>query len=352
MDVELTLPPGPVRLTPGAEVRVPVEVHNRSPEPVAVRVGVAGGRVAGWTSVEPPDLAVPADGSAQAELVFRPPERQPTGTALIPFTVRADEMAGGERAGWVTGLLNVSTPDVVTGSLEPAAEGAHRFALRVANSSGDDAAVRIAVVLDPPAGQAVAEPAEVTVPAGGVATATVRVRPRKALWGAPRPYTVVAALHDAARPGDAAPLTRLTGTATNRPWISARTAGVAGTALLIILTAVIVVFADRVPLPGAAKRPAASPSTPSAAIRRPFVLVEVFPHSGADGGYGAAEAARTRLADAGMPTRLVDSLTSDQLADDQGGFWVLLQDGFESTAQAQAYCDRFRSVAPKCRPAP
>jgi hypothetical protein len=347
MDVELVLPPEPVRLAPGAEVRVPVAVHNRSPRPVALRVGVAGGRVAGWTSVEPPDLTVPADGSGEVDLVFRPPERQPTGSALIPFTVRADELAGGDRAGWVTGLLTVSAPDVVTGALEPAPDGAHRFALRVTSDAG--ATVRIAARLDPPAGAAVAEPAEVVIPAGGAATATVRARPRRALSGAPRPYAVVVTLHDAGRPDDAAPLTTLTGPGTNRPWISSRTAGVVGTALLIVLTAVIVAFADRMPLPGTAKRPAASPSTPAPAIRRPFVVVEVFPQSG---GRGPAEAARSRLADAGMPVLLVDSLTSDQLADEPGGFWVLLQDGFDSAAQAQAYCDRFRSVAPRCRPAP
>ena len=67
-----------------------------------------------------------------------------------------------------------------------------------------------------------------------------------------------------------------------------------------------------------------------------------------DGGQAAAAAAQAQLTAAGMPVRLVDSLRSDVLADDGAGFWVLLQDGFASAAVAQAYCTRWRTVAPKC----
>jgi hypothetical protein len=50
-----------------------------------------------------------------------------------------------------------------------------------------------------------------------------------------------------------------------------------------------------------------------------------------------------------MPVRLVDSLASDVLTDENGGFWVLLQDGFTSPATAEAYCTQWRPVAPKCQ---
>jgi len=50
-----------------------------------------------------------------------------------------------------------------------------------------------------------------------------------------------------------------------------------------------------------------------------------------------------------MQLRLVDSLASDVLSDQDGGFWVLLQDGFRSTADAQAYCVQWRTLAPKCQ---
>ena len=49
-----------------------------------------------------------------------------------------------------------------------------------------------------------------------------------------------------------------------------------------------------------------------------------------------------------MPVKLVDSLTSDVLADQGAGFWVLLQDGFPTVEAAQAYCTQWKLVAPKC----
>jgi hypothetical protein len=353
VDVELVLPPEPVRLVPGAEVRVPVAVRNTSATPVAVRVGVASGRVAEWVHAEPPELAVPAGGSVDVALAFRPPARLPTGTALIPYTLRAEEVSGGERVGWATGLINVTEPDPMTGALEPAPDVADHFGLRVRSLSDGDVTFRIGALIDPPGGSVVAEPAAARLPAGGVVTATVRARPRRALWGAPRPYTVVVSLRDAGRPDDAAPLLTVSGSGTNRPRLSTRAAAVLGTVLLVLVTAAIVLVGGRLTMPGrAAQQTAAAPTSTTTSIRRPFVLVDVFPHGGGDGGRGAAEAEQTRFTNAGMPVRLVDSLTSDALADDQGGFWVLLQDGFGSAAQAQAYCDRFREIAPKCHLAP
>jgi hypothetical protein len=80
---------------------------------------------------------------------------------------------------------------------------------------------------------------------------------------------------------------------------------------------------------------------------RSYPVVDVIAHSGADGGRPAAETEHTRPAAAGIPVRLVDSLTSDQLADDDGGFRVLLQDGFGSDAATAAYCWQRRRIAPE-----
>ena len=78
------------------------------------------------------------------------------------------------------------------------------------------------------------------------------------------------------------------------------------------------------------------------------MLVEVFPRRGADGGKAAAEAQQAKLAAAGMPVKLVDSLASEVLADQGTGFWVLLQDGFATIEAAQAFCTQWRTVAPRC----
>jgi hypothetical protein len=49
---------------------------------------------------------------------------------------------------------------------------------------------------------------------------------------------------------------------------------------------------------------------------------------------------------------MVDSLSTDLIPDDGGGFWVVVKDGFADAAEAGAYCDRFRAAAPKCRVSP
>jgi hypothetical protein len=80
-------------------------------------------------------------------------------------------------------------------------------------------------------------------------------------------------------------------------------------------------------------------------------LVAVFPQSGG-AGRAAADQELARLTAAGMPVRLVDSTRSDQVADGRDGLFVLLQDGFASVADAEAYCDRFRATAPACNVVP
>ena len=55
--------------------------------------------------------------------------------------------------------------------------------------------------------------------------------------------------------------------------------------------------------------------------------------SGWLGTKAAAQAEQAKLLAARMPVRLVDSLGTDVLSDENGGFWVLLQDGFGRAAR-------------------
>jgi hypothetical protein len=148
---------------------------------------------------------------------------------------------------------------------------------------------------------------------------------------------------------DAPPLLTVSSDGRLRAWLSGRTVAALGAVVLLLATGGAYAVRDKLPALGRKGAKPAPTTVAQVAVRRPFVLVEVFPHRGGDGGKGAAEAAQRKLAGAGMTVRLVDSLATDAVADDAGGFWVLLQDGFADAGQAEAYCARFRAVAPKCR---
>jgi hypothetical protein len=350
MDLRLELPQTPVRLAPGVETPVPLRLT--SPVAASVRVVVAGGRAADWTRPEPPTVDLPPGAAASVDLHFRPPADLPASGRLVPFTVRVEDASSGAPAGWASGLLSVAPPDLVTAELEPVPERSGDFGLRLRSQANEPMTVLINARLDRISGTAGADPSTAYLPAGGVVTATVRAHPRPALVGAPRTYAVIVAVSDVAQGNEDPALLTVSAVGRRGPRLSSRVVGVWGTILLVLATGGILLAAGKkLPLPG--KDPPAKPTavaTADAPIRRPFVLVDTFPHQGAaDGGRAAADAARQRLVVAGMAVRMVDSLASDQLADPAGGFWVLLRDGFSSDAEAQAYCERFRSVAPKCK---
>jgi hypothetical protein len=145
------------------------------------------------------------------------------------------------------------------------------------------------------------------------------------------------------------------GHGTRTPVVKSWILGTAAVVITVAATAVLAFTDIHVPLPGRkAAAPTPSAPAPVASIGRPYALVEVIPHRGADGGRAAAEAAKGRLDTAGMPVRLVDSLNSDVLDDTPAGtgFWVLLQDGFPTVDAAQAFCTQWRVVAPKCAVSP
>ncbi|MEV6596426.1 hypothetical protein AB0M36_06100 [Actinoplanes sp. NPDC051346] len=355
MNVELTLPTAPVALAPGSATRVPVELRNTGGASRTVRVSMARGRASAWASVEPPTATIEAGATTTVDLLLRVPTDQPPSSSLAPFTVHAEDDVTGEPAGFATGLLTVALPVPVTGTLTPRVGAADAFDLRLTNNSDGPAAVRIAATLDPPLGSVDAQPAAARLGPGETLTASVRSRPKRPLMGTPKPYAVVVSVQDALDP-DRPALVKALGTGSRKPRVTSWMAGAAAIVLAVAATVAVALSDVRIPLPGQrAATPPPSALTPSApaplapvSVSLPYALVEVFPHRGADGGKGVAEAARARLAGAGMPIRLVDSLTSDVLADEGSGFWVLLQDGFASVDAAQSYCTQWRQVAPRC----
>ncbi|MEU7904700.1 hypothetical protein [Actinoplanes sp. NPDC049118] len=354
--MELTLPATPVTLPPGVAVRVPVALHNPSLAARDVRITIARGRASGWASVDPPTATLAAGATATVDVVLQAPADQPPSASLVPFTVHAEDTASGATAGFATGLLTVALPVPVTGDLTPRPGAAQTFDLRLGNDGGLAADVRISAKLDPPGGSAEARPEAARIDAGASLSVVLRARPTRPLVGAPRPYALIVTVHDGAGE-DRRPLLTAVGTGTRRPRLPNWAAGTAAVVLALGATAAVAVSGVRMPLPGrdrAAPPPSAAASAPvaAAAVGRPFVLVDVFPHRGADGGRAAADAQRAKLAAAGMPLRMVDSLASDELADDGAGFWVLLHDGFASPGAAQEFCTQWRAVAPKCTVTP
>lgn len=362
MDVELTLPATPVALAPGVATRVPVELRNPFGRALTVRVSVTRGRAAGWAWVEPDTTTLQPGETVTVDVILQPPADQPPSPALVPFTVAAEETAGGAPAGYATGLLTVALPVPVTGGLAKREGQQHAYDLWLANHSNRPTAVRISTKLDPPLGSAEAQPAAVQLDAGVSLTASIHAKPTRPIFGTPKPYALIVAVHDAADP-DGPPLLAEVGTGIRRPRVANWVAGTAAIVLALGATAAVAFSGVRLPFPGRGRGAAttaqvAAPPVPAATtitpvtVGRPYALVEVLPHRGADGGKAAAEAERAKLAAAGMPIRLVDSLASDVLADQGTGFWVLLQDGFTTPEAAEAYCTQWRLVAPLCKVTP
>ena len=355
MAVELTLPSTPVALAPGVATRVPVELRNSAAAPLDVRISVARGRASGWASVDPPTATIGAWATATVDVVLQAPHDQPPSASLVPFTVHAEDAASGATAGFATGLLTVAVPVPVRGQLAARPGAPYVFDLRLANDGDYPADVRITAKLDPPAGSAEAQPPAARLEGRQSLSVAVRARPSRPLIGTARQYAVVVTVHDGGDL-DRRPLLSAVGTGTRKPrlpnWVAATTA----IALALGATAAVALSGVRLPLPGRNRvtppPPTAPAAAPAAPVTRPFALVDVFPHQGTDGGRAAADAQSAKLQAAGMPVRVVDSLTSDDLADDGAGFWVLLQDGFASADAAREFCTQWQAVAPKCTVTP
>ncbi|MFD0524815.1 COG1470 family protein [Paractinoplanes durhamensis] len=347
--MELTLPDEPVSLAPGVPTRVPVQLRNPYAQPLDLRIYLARGRAAGWATIDPAGVHLGPGETAEISVVLQTPPEQPPSSSLVPFTVHAEESSTGEPAGFATALFKVALPVPVTGKLVSRDGPHHEYELRLANDTRVQAPLRITAELDPPSGSVTTDPGAVLLEPGRAAVVAVHAKPGRPFTGQPRSFAVVVKVsdaYDAERP----PFLTEVATGTRKPRVPTTVLFVTATVLAIGASAAILLTGDHNFLPFKKKPAATAAGAPAqVTVGKPYALVDVFPHRGADGGKAAADAALKKLQADNMPVRLVDSLASDTLADDPDGYWVLLQDGFGSPAAAEAYCAQWRSVAPKCK---
>ena len=348
MDVRIQIPRHPVELRPGVETGVPVELSNDSTSDIRVRLSVVGSRAGAWSTGGEQVVTLPAGGTRSVALALRPPADAAPAAALLPFTVRADDADGGAAVGRATGLVMLSAPEVLQVKLWRTSAGrpAH-YTLSVTNPGTGRRTVRVEAKLHPAGGRVDVEPARLELPAGGSASAHVEVRAPALVVGGSIPYVVTLSCHDDAGGPDSPALATVDETGQS-PARVGRAAAAGLTALLVLLAAGAVLFGGWARLTGRESAPDAT--TEEVRVRAPYAFVEAFQRGGQ--GTASAEAALARLNAAGMPVRLVDSTRSPDLADGPDGLMVLLQDGFASAAEAQAYCDKHRALAPRCRVVP
>lgn len=353
MDVRIGIPPEPVDLAPGAQARIHVELTNSSTSDIWVRLAVAGGRAGAWASLQPRTVSLAGGGSHAVDLVFRRPAGPGPAGTLLPYTVQACDLDGTPVAR-ATGLLALTAPQRLQAELYRTATGRPiRFTLSLANRGADRLAVTLTPSLRPDGGTVQIEPTTVDLSAGGTATVLIEVRPPALVVGSSVPYALTLFCRDAAAAADAPPLATVSDSGQSPPRLSKlAAAGLLGLAaallgVLVLAAASAVHLGGTADLTGRQDAGSASGEQDAVQVRTPYALVAVFPRGGG-AGRAAADQELARLTAAGMPVRLVDSTQSAQIADGQGGLFVLLQDGFASVAEAEAYCDRFRVTAPTC----
>ncbi len=349
MDVEISVPPTPVVLTPGDETRIHIEVCNVSSAPLSVRLSVARSRAAAWSQAEPPVLDLAAGDRAESDIVFRPPDDAPSTSALQPFTVQAEDLRYGVVAGRGIGLLTIEVAKRLTASLTRESDA--RLRLTVTNHGHTPLTLTLDARVDPPRAQVHIEPAVLDVPRGATASAQVDVRPRGRFMGSQTRYTVSVSGRDAAAENPT-PLVTVDDSVTAGPQVSRRAVTTLLAVLVILALAGAVWWRLATRLQGGANPTSAATSASAADVRKPYALIAVFPRQEGPNGRGAAEATMARLKQDGMPVRLVDSTTTDSIPDTGGGLWVLLHDGFASIDEARQFCDRYRAIAPKCNAVP
>ncbi|MEJ3746710.1 hypothetical protein WEI85_25910 [Actinomycetes bacterium KLBMP 9797] len=345
MAVEIRVPRQPIALRPGEAATVPVELTSASPTDLRVRLSVVGGRAASWAAGER-TVALPAGGSRTVDLAVQPPADAAPSTALLPFTVRVDDLDGGVPLGRATGLVTLAAPESLRATLHRTSAGrpAH-FTLTLRNPGTDRLPVAIAARLHPSGGRVLVRPEAVDVPAGGSATAHVEVRPPALLVGGTIPYAVTLSCRDARAAADAPALATVEEGGQSPPRVG-RAVAAALTALLVVVAVAAALLGGWSRLTGRQSAAAEDPDA-EVRVRAPYAYVQAFPRGGT--GPADADATLARLTAAGIPVRLVDSTRSPDLADGPDGLLVLLQDGFASAGEAQTYCDQHRALAPRCQ---
>jgi hypothetical protein len=327
--------------------------------------------------------------STNVDLVFRPPASLAPQATLQPFTVQAEDLSTGFVAARATGLLAVSLPVTVTASLAVSRVRRRTIAVTMTVSNSGSSSVTLGVrpklemvgeggrLTDRAARKAArqaerrawAKPSLLDIAAGESGETRITGRPKRALFGAKRPYvltvrcvdvvdeTASALSRDAelsqvapglvtVTPEQPAPLATVTHAGIAKARLSRSAATIIGLLLVGSLTAGGVLVARMGVLPERFSNFTAGlgGSSPKDPVTVPYALVDVFPI----GSRPVAEATRDRLNAAGMNVRVVDSRESGVVYDGPEGLNVLIRDGFNTPEAVKAYCDQYELIAPNC----
>lgn len=375
MNLEIVVPKAAVTVSPGVETRVRIQVSNNGDERVPVRIGVVRGRVAGWAQAEPAVVAAGPGESTNVDLVFRPPASVTPQSTLQPFTVQAEDLSSGFVAARATGLLAVSAPLTLTAALAVSRVRRRTIAVTLSVSNSGSSPVTLGVrpklemvgeggkLADRAARKAArqaerrawAKPSLLDIAAGESGETRIIGRPKRAFFGARRPYVITvrcvdvadetaSTLDDGREP--AAPLATVTHAGIAKARLSRSAATIIGLLLIGSLTAggVLVARMDMLPERFSNFTAGLGRASPKDPVTAPYALVEVFPINSRP----AAEATRDRLNAAGMNVRVVDSRESGVVFDGAEGLNVLIRDGFATPEAVKAYCDQYKPIAPKC----
>lgn len=223
-----------------------------------------------------------------------------------------------------------------------------RYTMWLRNRGTEPVTLQLVARLEQVGGRVLIDPATVRVAPGGTAEARIATHPRRRFAGGPTSYAVSVAGRELSGAGAEIVTVRATGSAPARTGAWAAVTGIVALLAGGVLIAWLVL--DRLPFLDRDAAPPGDTNATSAAtaVRRPYVLVDSYPQLAPED-RTAAEASVARLTQAGLPVRLIDSRASADIADGTSGFWVVLQDGFASVAEADKFCDRYRGVTPQCQ---
>lgn len=186
MPIAVRLEPEHLAAPAGADVDGVVVLANPGTERVHVRL-VLSGEVAGWGSIEPGDLWVPAGEEVRCDVRFRLPRGAPGGVGAVPFVVRVLSDQQGEGGATATGSLDVVGEAELAVRLLPGTfRGVLSASTRVAVDNLGTVPARAQLTADGRGGvDASVEPDSLIVEPGSSAFARLHVRPQRRLVGGP-----------------------------------------------------------------------------------------------------------------------------------------------------------------------
>ncbi|MFH1474366.1 MAG: hypothetical protein ABIG85_00725, partial [Chloroflexota bacterium] len=176
-----------VRVEPGGQASITVEVRNRGRTVDQLRLEVLG-PAAAWSTVEPPRLNLMPDTSAVATIAFRPPRTSavPAGEYPVDVAIRSSQHPDGSVVERVT--VEVAPFVAFETTLAPSVlRGAEATATLLNATNGGNVTVDLALGGDDPE-KAVSfgiNPPTLRVNPGATADALVVVKPREPLQSGP-----------------------------------------------------------------------------------------------------------------------------------------------------------------------